>query len=210
MRANFLTRFNSSENWEENTVDDDDFFDFDDEFIDDVFYDDEEETFPSYDSYDSSPPYSYFDEYGEFNDQGSSIPYLEKYGTDLTLLAAEGKLNECFGRDAELLAVMEILVRRQKNNPVLIGDAGVGKTAIVELFATRLVRNLVPFVLIISQGHRFFGELADVFTILRHPFISIGLLITRVTAGSVQNPPELYLCHVRFFKNGSACFYMVD
>jgi len=146
MRANFLTRFNSSENWEENTVDDDDFFDFDDEFIDD-----EEETFPSYDSYDSSPPYSYFDEYGEFNDQGSSIPYLEKYGTDLTLLAAEGKLNECFGRDAELLAVMEILVRRQKNNPVLIGDAGVGKTAIVELFATRLVRNLVPFVL---QGRR--------------------------------------------------------
>ena len=150
MRPNFLTPFNSSENWEENTVDDDDFFDFDDEFIDDVFYD-EEETFPSYSSYDSSPPYSYFDEYDEFNDQGSNIPYLEKYGTDLTLLAAEGKLNECFGRDAELLAVMEILVRRQKNNPVLIGDAGVGKTAIVELFATRLVRNLVPFIL---QGRR--------------------------------------------------------
>ena len=53
MRPNFLTPFNSSENWEENTVDDDDFFDFDDEFIDDVFYD-EEETFPSYSSYDSS------------------------------------------------------------------------------------------------------------------------------------------------------------
>jgi ATP-dependent Clp protease ATP-binding subunit ClpC len=64
---------------------------------------------------------------------------------------------------------MEILVRRQKNNPVLVGEAGVGKTAIVELFATRLIKNLVPFVLegrrIISidlgrivAGARFRGE----------------------------------------------------
>jgi ATP-dependent Clp protease ATP-binding subunit ClpA len=74
-------------------------------------------------------------------------PALEIYGTDLTLLAQNGQLEECFGREKELLEMMEILVRRQKNNPVLIGDAGVGKTAIVELFATKIVNNLVPFVL---------------------------------------------------------------
>jgi ATP-dependent Clp protease ATP-binding subunit ClpA len=74
-------------------------------------------------------------------------PALELYGTDLTILAVEGKLDECFGREKELLEMMEILVRRQKNNPVLVGDAGVGKTAIVELFASRIVKNLVPFVL---------------------------------------------------------------
>jgi len=74
-------------------------------------------------------------------------PALEIYGTDLTVLAQEGKLEECYGREKELLEMMEILVRRQKNNPVLVGDAGVGKTAIVELFANKIVKNLVPFVL---------------------------------------------------------------
>ena len=74
-------------------------------------------------------------------------PALEIYGTDLTLLARQGQLEECFGREKELLELMEILVRRQKNNPVLVGDAGVGKTAIVELFANKIVTNLVPFVL---------------------------------------------------------------
>lgn len=74
-------------------------------------------------------------------------PALDLYGKDITFLAQEGKLEECFGREAELYEMMEILVRRQKNNPVLVGDAGVGKTAIIELFANRLVTNLVPFVL---------------------------------------------------------------
>ena len=72
---------------------------------------------------------------------------LESYGTDLTYLATQGQLEECFGREQELLELMEILIRRQKNNPVLIGEAGVGKTAIIELFANRLSKNLVPFVL---------------------------------------------------------------
>lgn len=72
---------------------------------------------------------------------------LSLYGTDITNLAREGKLDECFGREDELAEMMEILVRRQKNNPVLIGEAGVGKTAIIELFATKLVNNSVPFVL---------------------------------------------------------------
>ena len=74
-------------------------------------------------------------------------PALELYGKNITFLAQQGKLEECFGREKELYEMMEILVRRQKNNPVLVGDAGVGKTAIIELFANRLVTNLVPFVL---------------------------------------------------------------
>ena len=80
-------------------------------------------------------------------DEREKGPALDLYGTDLTVLASQGKLDECFGREEELLELMEILVRRQKNNPVLVGDAGVGKTAIIELFASRIVKNLVPFVL---------------------------------------------------------------
>ena len=93
---------------------------------------------------------NYLDDYEEFNyedDEEEKGPALEIYGTDLTLLAQQGQLEECFGREKELLELMEILVRRQKNNPVLVGDAGVGKTAIIELFATKIVNNLVPFVL---------------------------------------------------------------
>lgn len=70
---------------------------------------------------------------------------LREYGTNFTQLAKSGEFNECFGRDKELLELMEILVRKQKNNPVLIGDAGVGKTSVIELFATKIVENLVPF-----------------------------------------------------------------
>jgi ATP-dependent Clp protease ATP-binding subunit ClpA len=72
---------------------------------------------------------------------------LEEYGTDLTLQAKEGYLEEAFGRDKELNSLMEILTRKQKNNPVLIGDPGVGKTAIVELLALKIVKNEVPYVL---------------------------------------------------------------
>ena len=81
------------------------------------------------------------------DDEEDEGPALEIYGTDITALAAEGLLEECFGREKELLEMMEILVRRQKNNPVLVGDAGVGKTAIIELFASRIVKNMVPFIL---------------------------------------------------------------
>ena len=81
------------------------------------------------------------------NEKQEEGPVLEVYGTDLTALARQGKLEECFGREKELLELMEILVRRQKNNPVLIGEPGVGKTAIIELFANKIVNNLVPFVL---------------------------------------------------------------
>ncbi len=69
---------------------------------------------------------------------------LEKYGRDLTKLAAEGRLDPVIGREAEILRLMRVLARRTKNNPVLIGEAGVGKTAIVEGLALRIVAGDVP------------------------------------------------------------------
>jgi ATP-dependent Clp protease ATP-binding subunit ClpB len=69
---------------------------------------------------------------------------LEKYGRDLTKLAEQGKLDPVIGRDEEIRRVIQVLSRRTKNNPVLIGEAGVGKTAIVEGLALRIHRGDVP------------------------------------------------------------------
>ncbi len=78
---------------------------------------------------------------------GHSTSSLNKYSKDLTALALDGKLDPVIGNDDKILRLMQILCRRTKNNPCLVGEPGVGKTAVVEALAQRIVQNKVPKIL---------------------------------------------------------------
>ncbi|HLF23975.1 MAG TPA: ATP-dependent Clp protease ATP-binding subunit, partial [Burkholderiales bacterium] len=107
-------------------------------------------------------------------DPGAESRYrtLEKYSRDLSALAKAGKLDPVIGRDDEIMRVIQVLSRRTKNNPVLIGEAGVGKTAIVEGLAQKIAANDIPEILMgkrvvaldlgaMVAGSRFRGEFEE-------------------------------------------------
>ena len=83
---------------------------------------------------------------GKKNRKGT--PYLDTFGEDLTKMASEGELDTIIGRDKEVFRICQILSRKKKNNPIILGDPGVGKTAIVEAIAQRIVDKKVPRLLL--------------------------------------------------------------
>ena len=136
------------------------------------------------------------------NKQESDTPYLDKYGIDITQKAAEGKLDKVIGRNNEIERIAQILSRRKKNNPILIGEPGVGKTAIIEGLAERINAMNVPSVLFdkhiisldmpsIVAGTKYRGQFEERLTAIireleRHPEIILFIdeIHTIIGAGS--------------------------
>lgn len=134
----------------------------------------------------------------------SGTPILDKFGIDLTKQATEGKLDPVIGRDNEIERLAQILSRRKKNNPVLIGEPGVGKSAIVEGLALRITQRKVPRVLLDKQifaldmasivaGTKFRGQFEErikgvIDELSEHPEIILFIdeLHTLVGAGNAQ------------------------
>ena len=143
-----------------------------------------------------------YSEQGQRPAEGSRM--LDKFGVDLTRQAREGKIDPVIGRECEIERVVQILSRRKKNNPILIGEAGVGKSAIVEGLALRIARGEVPatiagkriFSLDVSAlvaGTKFRGEfeermqqLLDLLRRSRDTIVFIDEIHTIVGAGSTQ------------------------
>ena len=110
-------------------------------FNDDEFED--EEGFPAEDNKKQSASQAGHGTAGRDKSSVGDTPVLNKYGKDITRAAEEGKLDPVVGRNAEIERVIQILSRRKKNNPVLIGEPGVGKSAIVEGLALRIKQRQV-------------------------------------------------------------------
>src|SRR2546428_282840 len=109
---------------------------------------------------------------GQAGEGKKSSKLLDQFGRNLTKLAAEGKLDPVVGRETEIERIMQILSRRTKNNPVLVGEPGVGKTAVVEGLAQRITSGEVPQILRNKQiypldlaalvpGSKYHAEFAD-------------------------------------------------
>lgn len=109
----------------------------------DVEYDDEEYD-EEYDEEDDEPSMKKKQDKGSAKKKSSKTPALDAFGRNMTKMAAEGKIDPVIGRQDELERVIQVLCRRNKNNPVLLGEAGVGKTAIVEGLALTIIKGDVP------------------------------------------------------------------
>ena len=138
---------------------------------------------------------------------GDEPSMLEQYGRNLTHLAAEGKLDPVIGRDLEVERVMQVLARRQKNNPLILGDPGVGKTAIVEGLAQLVAAGTVPDMLRNKQiwtldvaalvaGSKYRGEFEEqksgddiLFIDEMHTIIGAGSAEGSIDAASILKPP---------------------